>query len=120
MAAVLNTRGHIAAPMWTPILNKIVVIATAGAFIMIWSNARELGPAQVTMGQVLVLGVGTTLGIVVQAAGLFPALRKVGFHWRWRVDLRRVAPPGLGPGRGLVVRVGRGEPLQPLGLLAAG
>ncbi|OLE24081.1 MAG: murein biosynthesis integral membrane protein MurJ [Actinobacteria bacterium 13_1_20CM_3_71_11] len=96
LAAVLNTRGHFAAPMWTPILNNIVVIATAGAFIMIWSNARELGPAQVTMGQVLVLGVGTTLGIVVQAAGLFPALRKVGFHWRWRLDWRELRLRELG------------------------
>ena len=32
-AALLNTRGHFAAPMWTPILNNVVVIATAGVFI---------------------------------------------------------------------------------------
>src|SRR5215468_11173318 len=33
-AAILNTRGHFAAPMWTPILNNIVVILTAGAFML--------------------------------------------------------------------------------------
>ena len=27
IAAVLNTRGHFAAPMWAPILNNLVVIA---------------------------------------------------------------------------------------------
>lgn len=96
LAAILNTRGHFAAPMWTPILNNIVVIATAGAFILIWTDARELSPEQVTMGQVLVLGVGTTLGIVVQAAGLFPALSKVGFRWRWRLDWRELHLRELG------------------------
>jgi putative peptidoglycan lipid II flippase len=96
LAAILNTRGHFAAPMWTPILNNIVVIATAGAFILIWTNSKELGPNEVTMAQVLVLGIGTTLGIVVQAAGLFPALRTVGFRWRWRGDWRELHLRELG------------------------
>ncbi len=96
IAAILNTRGHFAAPMWTPILNNVVVIATAGAFILIWTNARELSPEEVTAWQVLVLGVGTTLGIVVQAAGLLPALRKVGFRWRWRSDWRELHLRELG------------------------
>ncbi len=90
LAAILNTRGHFAAPMWTPILNNIVVIATAVAFMLIWADARELPPEQVTAGQILVLGVGTTMGIVVQATGLLPALRKVGFRWRWRWDWREL------------------------------
>src|SRR2546421_2560727 len=99
LAAILNTRGHFAAPMWTPILNNVVVIAMAGAFILIWSNARELSPAKVTTGQILVLGVGTTLGILVQAAGLLPALRRVGFRWRWRWDWRELRVRELGGGR---------------------
>jgi putative peptidoglycan lipid II flippase len=96
LTAVLNTRGHFAAPMWTPILNNIVVIATAGAFMLIWVNARQLSPEQVSTGQVLVLGIGTTLGIVVQAIGLFPALRTVGFRWRWRLDWRELHLRELG------------------------
>ena len=32
------------------------------------------------------LGIGTTLGIVVQASGLIPALRRVQFRWKWRFD----------------------------------
>ena len=39
-AAILNIRGHFAAPMWTPILNNLVVIATAGVF---FSAARSRG-----------------------------------------------------------------------------
>jgi putative peptidoglycan lipid II flippase len=86
LAAILNTRGHFAAPMWTPILNNIVVIATAVVFMLL--PASGITAASLSTAQILVLGIGTTSGIVVQAAGLVPALRKVGFRWRWRWDLR--------------------------------
>jgi putative peptidoglycan lipid II flippase len=88
LAAILNTRGHFAAPMWTPILNNVVVIATAVAFMLLPAASGDLRAGSITNTQVLVLGVGTTLGIVVQAGGLVPALRKVGFRWRWRWDFR--------------------------------
>jgi putative peptidoglycan lipid II flippase len=89
LAAILNTRGHFAAPMWTPILNNIVVIATAVVF-MVLPFSGALSAENITTAQVLVLGVGTTLGIIAQAAGLVPSLRKVGFRWRWRWDFREL------------------------------
>ena len=95
LAAVLNTRGHFAAPMWTPILNNVVVIGTAVVFMLI-SDQPTLTPENMTSGQILVLGVGTTLGIAVQAIGLIPALRKVGFRWRWRFDFRELQLGELG------------------------
>jgi putative peptidoglycan lipid II flippase len=89
ISAVLNTRGHFTAPMWTPILNNGVVIATCIVFMVLPSpHDRTLGPLSVA--QVLVLGVGTTLGVVVQAVGLVPALRRVQFRWRWRWDWNRL------------------------------
>lgn len=88
LAAVLNSRGHFAAPMWAPVLNNIVVIATCGIFVALPGSAR-LTPETITTSQVVVLGVGTTLGIVAQAAVLWPALRQVGFRWRWRLDVGR-------------------------------
>ncbi|MEN3304326.1 MAG: putative peptidoglycan lipid flippase [Micromonosporaceae bacterium] len=90
LAAILNTRGHFAAPMWTPILNNVVVILTAGVFMLLPTAAKTLTPETITTAQVLVLGVGTTLGIVAQAAGLFPALRRVRFRWKWRWDWREL------------------------------
>jgi putative peptidoglycan lipid II flippase len=87
-AAILNTRGHFAAPMWTPILNNIVVIVTGGVFAFMRLSKPDPTPDNITLAEVLVLGIGTTLGIVVQAAGLWPALRRVGFRWRWRWDFR--------------------------------
>ncbi|NUS74447.1 MAG: murein biosynthesis integral membrane protein MurJ [Corynebacteriales bacterium] len=85
LGAVLNTRGHFAAPMWSPIVNNIVVIGTAIVFMLM------PGPAiptleSITAAQVMVLGVGTTLGVVAQTLALWPALRRVGFRWRWRFD----------------------------------
>jgi putative peptidoglycan lipid II flippase len=96
IAAILNTRGHFAAPMWTPILNNIVVIATGAAFIVLPSAARPLQPSTISTLQILVLGVGTTLGIVVQAIGLLPALRRVGFRFRPRWDWRELHLRELG------------------------
>jgi putative peptidoglycan lipid II flippase len=90
--ALLNSRGHFAAPMFTPILNNLVVTATAGVFILITAG-RAVEPELITTAQLLTLGLGTTAGIVVQAAGLIPALRKVGFRWKWRFDFRKL---GLG------------------------
>ncbi|GAA2367921.1 hypothetical protein GCM10010170_067580 [Dactylosporangium salmoneum] len=95
-AAILNVRGHFAAPMWTPILNNIVVIGTAGAFMVARGGGKLPTPDTITLTQVLVLGLGTTLGIVVQAAGLWPALRKTGFHWKWRFDFRKLGLRELG------------------------
>jgi len=87
LAAVLNTRDHFAAPMWAPILNNAVVIGTFATYIAVY-GARPLAPEELTGGQVLLVGVGTFLGIVVQSLALWPALRRVGFRWRWRFDVR--------------------------------
>ncbi|GAA4678101.1 murein biosynthesis integral membrane protein MurJ [Phytohabitans rumicis] len=95
LTAVLNTRGHFATPMFTPILNNLVVIATGGLYILIY-GAKAIRPEQMTAGQILLLGGGTLLGVVVQSVGLLPALRKVGFRWRWRFDFRALGLRELG------------------------
>src|SRR5215475_3173198 len=89
LGGVLNTRGHFMAPMWSPILNNIIVIATAALFFVL-PGPKTLSTSSITTTQVLVLGLGTTLGVIVQAAGLIPALRKVGFQWRWRFNFRQL------------------------------
>ncbi len=99
-AAILNTRGHFAAPTFTPILNNIVVIATAGVFIAVTIGSDKPSPTTITTMQILVLGVGTTLGIVVQALGLLPALRRVGFRFQARWDWRKLQLRELGRASG--------------------
>ena len=89
---VLNARGHFAAPMWTPVINNIVVIAVLLLFIATGgigvTVAGAAGPT-ITASQVQLLGLGTTLGIVAQTAALIPFLRRVGFRWHPRFDFRR-------------------------------
>ncbi len=88
-SAILNARGHFAAPMWTPVVNNVVVIVVAAAFMAAAGVSSSVPNGNITNAEVLLLGVGTTLGIVAQTAALVPALRRVGFRWRPRFDLRR-------------------------------
>jgi putative peptidoglycan lipid II flippase len=84
--AILNVRGRFGAPMWTPVINNIVVIGVAGIFIAI--AAHGVGPETITVGEVRLLGLGTTAGIVLQTAGLLVSLHTAGFRWRLRLDFR--------------------------------
>ncbi|MFI7213103.1 murein biosynthesis integral membrane protein MurJ [Micromonospora maritima] len=87
IAAVLNTRGHFAAPMWAPILNNLVVIGVCALYIAVF-GAKIIQPGEMGWDRILLIGGGTLLGVAVQTAGLLPALRKVGFRWKWRFDFR--------------------------------
>ena len=87
LAALLNARGRFAAPMWAPVLNNVVVLATLGVFWLV-PGPRAPGPDAVSPAQLVVLGVGTTLGIAVMTAALLPSLHATGFRWRLRLDLR--------------------------------
>ncbi len=85
---VLNARGSFAAPMWTPVINNFVVIAVLLLFVAIGGTSASTTTISGT--EVRLLGVGTTLGIVMQTAALIPFLRRVGFRWHPRFDFRRV------------------------------
>jgi hypothetical protein len=86
IGAILNTRGVFGPPAWAPVLNNVVVIVVAGLFIVLTSGRDVTG--SLTTGETLLLGIGTTLGIVAQALVLLPALRRTGFRWKFRLDLR--------------------------------
>ena len=85
--AVLNARGRFAAPMWTPVINNLVVICVLLMFIA--TGGIGVRPTTITSGQVQLLGFGTTLGIIAQTVAMIPALRRAGFRWRPRFDFRR-------------------------------
>ena len=84
---ILNARGHFAAPMWTPVINNVVVIGVLLLFIVTGGIGTD--PSTISASQVQLLGFGTTLGIVAQTAALIPFLRRVGFRWHPRFDFRR-------------------------------
>jgi putative peptidoglycan lipid II flippase len=87
IAAVLNTRGSFAAPMWTPVINNVVVIVVGGLYVA--TAGKNQSPSSISSGAVQLLGFGTTLGIVVQTIVLLPALRQVGFKWHPDFAFRR-------------------------------
>jgi putative peptidoglycan lipid II flippase len=93
--AILNARHSFFAPMWTPILNNIVVIAT-GVYYMVTFGTGKIEPEEMTPERILVLGGGVLLGIVLQSLGLLPALRRAGFRWKWRMDFRKLHLSHLG------------------------
>jgi putative peptidoglycan lipid II flippase len=94
IGAILNSRGSFAAPMWTPIVNNFVVIGVLGLYIAMGGLSKD--PRTISGTEVALLGIGTTLGIVVQTAALVPALRRVGFRWHPRLDFRRAEITEIG------------------------
>ncbi len=95
IGAILNVRGSFAAPMFTPVLNNLVVIVSCVAFAYVIAGPHPPqvnGAHTITNTQELVLAAGTTIGVVLMTIALLPALRKVGFRYRPRLDLTH---PGL-------------------------
>lgn len=86
VSQVLNTRGRFGAPMFAPVVNNIVTIASALAFIAVAGTGSTTD--SVTDQEIALLGVGTTLGALAQTAVLWPSLRRCGVRLRIRFDLR--------------------------------
>ncbi|HEY6296566.1 MAG TPA: murein biosynthesis integral membrane protein MurJ, partial [Streptosporangiaceae bacterium] len=86
IGAILNTRGRFAAPMWTPVINNLVVIVVGGFYVLTVHLHKD--PLTISPGGVELLGIGTTLGVVAQTAALFPSLRGAGFRWRPALGFR--------------------------------
>jgi len=95
LGAWLNTRGRFGPPMWAPVLNNVVVIATLAVFALLPGPA-DLTTDSITDTQVRVLGIGVTLGIVAQTLALLPALRATGLRLVPRLDLRGAGLPEIG------------------------
>jgi putative peptidoglycan lipid II flippase len=87
IGAILNTRGRFAAPMWAPVVNNLVVIVVGGLYIVTVGLHKD--PQNISAAGVQLLGIGTTLGVVLQTVVLFPSLRGAGFRWRPTLDFRR-------------------------------
>jgi len=87
LSQVLNSRGRFGMPMFAPIANNVVAIATFLLFIGI-AGTSAASHGQLTTSQVLILGIGTTLGVIAQAVILIPVMWKSGYAWRPRFDWR--------------------------------
>ncbi len=97
---ILNSRGTFGPMMWAPIANNLIAITILAAYLITFGPAegRELCGG-FTPAAEAVLGIGSTLGIVVQFLVLIPYLKRAGYSFRPRFDFR-------GTGLGHTFRLG--------------
>lgn len=91
---ILNSRNSFSLPMYAPIVNNIIVIATAAVFVSTMSGLPTAD--SVTMTQINLLGFGTTLGVMAQALILIPALAKTGYKFKPNFQFRNVGNGKVG------------------------
>ncbi len=85
-AALLNTRRRFVAVAWAPIVNNVVCIAVLVWFGIWAGHGAGLASVEQHKAQLVLLGLGTSLGVVLQGVALVPSLRRADLRllrWRW-------------------------------------
>lgn len=85
LSQIGNARGKFGPMMWAPVLNNLVGIAVLLGFLVV---APDVTADTITSEQSALLGIGTTLGFVIQALVLIPVVKKSGLRLRARFDWR--------------------------------
>ncbi len=88
---LLNAYDRFAVPMFAPIANNVVVIATFLAFAAIVSGTPDEAGVGTALSQKLLLAAGTTGGVALLALAHWPAVRRLPGKLRWRPDFRHPA-----------------------------
>jgi len=89
--AMLNARRRFAAAAFAPVLNNVVVISVLLALPRVMTAEPTVESVLDDPWMVLLLGLGTTAGIVAMALVLLPALSRAGAGFRWAWDWRHPA-----------------------------
>ena len=84
--AILDARDRYAAPMWAPVINNLVVICVLVLYMVVRQGGRRHRPGHQRPDRAV--GLGTTAGIVAQAVVLIVALKRIGFSFVPRFDVR--------------------------------
>jgi putative peptidoglycan lipid II flippase len=85
-AALLNTRRRFVAVAWAPIVNNIVCISILVWFGLWAGHGASLASVELHRSQLILLGLGTSLGVVLQGVALVPSLLQADLgrlRWRW-------------------------------------
>ena len=87
--AILNTRNVFGPPAWAPVVNNVVAIATLGVYLAV-PGQLSVDPVRMGNTKLLVLGIGTTLGVAAQTGVLLVAIRRQRISLRplWGIDER--------------------------------
>lgn len=86
LGQVLNARDHFGPMMWAPIVNNIIQLLVLGLYLGIWGTSD--GSSPFTGPQAGLLGGGATFGIILQSAVMVIWLRRIGYRYRPRFDLK--------------------------------
>ena len=82
---LLTAERRFAPPMFAPVLNNLVAIAAFLGYAAVLSGSAP-SVTDITSTEKLILGAGTTLGVVAMTVALWPSLRSLGFRWRLTWD----------------------------------
>jgi putative peptidoglycan lipid II flippase len=83
-AGLLNAHKRFGPPMYTPVLNNLVVI---GVFIFFYLSFGAVTLEEISTQQQLVIGLGTTAGVAIMALAQLPFLRGLG-RYRFTLSIR--------------------------------
>jgi putative peptidoglycan lipid II flippase len=86
--ALLNAKRSFFAPAFAPILNNVLVTAVLIALPRYAHHTVTLDEVRHDNGLLLLLGLGTTGGIVLMTLALWPAIVRARIHLRWHPDWR--------------------------------
>jgi putative peptidoglycan lipid II flippase len=91
-SALLNARRRFVAAAFAPVLNNVVVIVALVVFALRTSDRHraitDVAGVRNDLGLLLLLGIGTTAGIVAMAVVLVPAVVRAGVRIRFVLDRR--------------------------------
>ena len=93
---LLNAHDRFAVPMFAPILNNVVVIATFVGFAAIVNGTPTEAEVGTTTVQKLLLAAGTTGGVAAMALAHWPSVRRLPGKLRFRPDFHHPAVRKLG------------------------
>jgi putative peptidoglycan lipid II flippase len=89
--AILNAHRSFAAPAFAPVLNNVMLIALFIALPRVAGGQPTVEQVRDDPTLLLLLGLGTTSGIVAMTLVLWPAMRRAGIRLRWNPDWRNPA-----------------------------
>jgi putative peptidoglycan lipid II flippase len=87
--AILNTRNVFGPTAWAPVVNNVVALATLAVYAAV-PGELSVDPVRMGNAKLLVLAIGTTLGVFAQTGVLLVALQRqhVSLRPLWGIDQR--------------------------------
>lgn len=88
--AILNTKGVFKPGAWAPVVNNVITLMVLGLYFFLPGELHPHEQVTITDPHVLLLGLGTTMGVVTQALIMLPYIRHAGISFKplWGIDER--------------------------------